>query len=218
MSAVKTAIENLVIKGRSLLPIVQGGMGVGVSAHRLAGTVASLGACGTISSVDLRRHHPDLMARTGRSRDRALIDAANREALDREIHAAKSLANGRGLVAVNVMRALSEYASYVRQSCESGAHAVVVGAGLPLDLPELTADFPDVALIPILSDARGIGLVLKKWMRKNRLPDAVVIENPRYAAGHLGAPTTDSLNNPNFAFPAVLEGTFELFKALGDRA
>ncbi|KVD77941.1 2-nitropropane dioxygenase [Burkholderia sp. ABCPW 14] len=215
MSAVKTAFENLVIKGRPLLPIVQGGMGVGVSAHRLAGTVASLGACGTISSVDLRRHHPDLMARTGRSRDRALIDAANLEALDREVRAAKSLANGSGLVAVNVMRALSEYASYVRQSCESGAHAVVVGAGLPLDLPELTADFPDVALIPILSDARGIGLVLKKWMRKNRLPDAVVIENPRYAAGHLGAPTTDSLNNPNFAFPAVLEGTFELFKELG---
>ncbi len=215
VSVVKTAFKNLVIKGRSLLPIVQGGMGVGVSAHRLAGTVASLGACGTISSVDLRRHHPDLMARTGRSRDRALIDAANLEALDREIRAAKSLANGRGLVAVNVMRALSEYASYVRQSCESGAHAVVVGAGLPLDLPELTADFPDVALIPILSDARGIGLVLKKWMRKNRLPDAVVIENPRYAAGHLGAPTTDSLNNPNFAFPTVLEGTFALFKELG---
>lgn len=215
VSVVKTAFKNLVIKGRSLLPIVQGGMGVGVSAHRLAGTVASLGACGTISSVDLRRHHPDLMARTGRSRDRALIDAANLEALDREIRAAKSLANGRGLVAVNVMRALSEYASYVRQSCESGAHAVVVGAGLPLDLPELTADFPDVALIPILSDARGIGLVLKKWMRKNRLPDAVVIENPRYAAGHLGAPTTDSLNNPNFAFPTVLEGTSALFKELG---
>lgn len=77
VSVVKTAFKNLVIKGRSLLPIVQGGMGVGVSAHRLAGTVASLGACGTISSVDLRRHHPDLMARTGRSRDRALIDAAN---------------------------------------------------------------------------------------------------------------------------------------------
>ncbi|AJY43672.1 nitronate monooxygenase [Burkholderia humptydooensis] len=215
VSVVKTAFKNLVIKGRSLLPIVQGGMGVGVSAHRLAGAVASLGAFGTISSVDLRRHHPDLMARTGRSRDRALIDAANLEALDREIRAAKSLANGCGLVAVNVMRALSEYASYVRQSCESGAHAVVVGAGLPLDLPELTADFPDVALIPILSDARGIGLVLKKWMRKNRLPDAVVIENPRYAAGHLGAPTTDTLNNPNFAFPAVLEGTFALFRELG---
>ncbi|MET5020658.1 nitronate monooxygenase, partial [Burkholderia pseudomallei] len=79
-----------------------------------------LGACGTFSSVYLRRHHPDLMALTVRSRDRALIDAANLEALDLEIRAAKSLANCRGHVAVNVMRALSEFASYVLQSCESG--------------------------------------------------------------------------------------------------
>ena len=75
MSVPKARFEPLRIKGKTLLPIVQGGMGVGVSAHRLAGTVASLGALGTISSVDLRRHHPDLMAQTGRSRDRALIDA-----------------------------------------------------------------------------------------------------------------------------------------------
>jgi len=211
----QTVLERIRLKGRSLLPIVQGGMGVGVSAHRLAGTVASLGALGTISSVDLRRHHPDLMVQTGRSRDKAKIDAANLLALDREINAARKLANGAGMIAVNVMRAVSEYASYVRQSCESGADAVVVGAGLPLDLPELTADHPKVAIIPILSDVRGIGLILKKWMRKNRLPDAIVIENPKFAAGHLGAPTADALNNPNFAFPAVLEGTRALFKELG---
>jgi nitronate monooxygenase len=113
------------------------------------------------------------------------------------------------------MRAVADYASYVRQSCESGADAVVVGAGLPLDLPELTAAHPQVALIPILSDVRGIGLVLKKWMRKNRLPDAIVIENPRYAAGHLGAPLAASVNDPHFAFPAVLEGTLALFRQLG---
>ena len=95
----------------------------------------------------------------------------------------------------------------MRQACESDADAVVVGAGLPLDLPELTAAFRDVALIPILSDVRGSGLVLKKWMRKNRLPDAIVIENPRYAAGHLGAPTAEAVDNPNFAFANVLEGT-----------
>ncbi|MYN11714.1 nitronate monooxygenase [Pusillimonas sp. TS35] len=210
----QTVLDRLKLKGRSLLPIVQGGMGVGVSAHRLAGTVASLGALGTISSVDLRRHHPDLMVKTGRSRDKSLIDSVNLIALDREIAAAKKLANGAGMVAVNVMRAVSEYASYVRQSCESGADAVVVGAGLPLDLPELTADHPKVAIIPILSDVRGIGLILKKWMRKNRLPDAIVIENPKYAGGHLGAPTVDGLNNPNFAFPAVLEGTRQLFKEM----
>ncbi|WP_269764287.1 NAD(P)H-dependent flavin oxidoreductase [Mycetohabitans rhizoxinica] len=207
--------KRLRIKGRTLLPIVQGGMGVGVSAHRLAGTVASLGAVGTISSVDLRRHHPDLMEQSRRSRDRQLIDSLNLEALRREVVAALQLASGNGLVAVNVMRAVSSYASYVTQACESGAGAVVVGAGLPLDLPELTADFPNVALIPILSDARGIGLVLKKWMRRNRLPDAIVIENPRYAAGHLGAPTLDGLDHPNYASQQVLEGARELFKTLG---
>jgi nitronate monooxygenase len=215
VSVPKTVFEPLRIKRHALLPIVQGGMGVGVSAHRLAGTVASLGALGTISSVDLRRHHPDLMAKTARSRDRSLIDAVNLEALDREVRAARALSAGRGAVAVNVMRAVSAYADYVRGACESGAHAVVVGAGLPLDLPELTADHPDVALIPILSDARGIALVLKKWMRKQRLPDAIVIENPRYAAGHLGAPTLDSIANPNFAFPEVIENTLALFKELG---
>jgi len=193
---------------------VQGGMGVGVSAHRLAGTVASYGAMGTISSVDLRRHHPDLMLQTGRSRDKALIDSVNLVALDREIQAAKALAKGNGLIAVNIMRAVSEYASYVRQACESEADAVVVGAGLPLDLPELTEGYK-TAIIPILSDVRGIGLILKKWMRKNRLPDAIVIENPKFAAGHLGAPTADALNNPNFAFNNVLEGTLQLFKDMG---
>jgi nitronate monooxygenase len=81
-------------------------------------------------------------------------------ALDREIKAAKELAGGNGMIGVNIMRAVSEYASYVKQACESGADAVVVGAGLPMDLPELTADHPQVALIPILSDVRGIALIL----------------------------------------------------------
>jgi nitronate monooxygenase len=211
----QTAFEHMQIKGRKLLPIVQGGMGVGVSAHRLAGNVARLGAVGTISSVDLRRHHPDLMAQTRKSRDKALIDRVNLLALDREIQAAKTLAAGAGMIAVNVMRAVAEYAAYVRQACASGIDAVVVGAGLPLDLPELTAGYPDVALIPILSDVRGIALVLKKWMRRNRLPDAIVIENPRYAAGHLGAARLEDVNDPHFAFPAVLEGTFDLFRELG---
>lgn len=203
------------IKGKNLLPVVQGGMGVGVSAHRLAGNVARLGAVGTISSVDLRRHHPDLMAQTAKSRDKALIDNVNLIALDREIAAANRIAGGGGVVAVNIMRAVAEYAAYVRQACESGAGAVVVGAGLPLDLPELTADYPDVALIPILSDARGIALILKKWMRKNRLPDAIVIENPRRAAGHLGAARLEDVDQPYFDFPVVLEGTFKVFRELG---
>ena len=190
-------------------------MGVGVSAHRLAGSVARLGAMGTISSVDLRRHHPDLMQLTGGSRNKAAIDGANLEALDREIRAARTLSQGRGAIAVNVMRALEQYGCYVVQACESGADAIVAGAGLPLDLPDLTAAYPHVALVPILSDARGIALILKKWMRKRRLPDAIVIENPRYAAGHLGAARMEDIDKPHFAFGQVLEGARQVFKDLG---
>jgi nitronate monooxygenase len=212
---VQTDLPLLQLKGRRLLPIVQGGMGVGISAHRLAGTVARMNAVGTLSSVDLRRHHPDLMAATAKSRDREAIRRANLEALDREVRAALELAGGRGLIAVNIMRAVSQYAEYVRRSCESGAQAIVVGAGLPLDLPELAADFPDVALIPILSDSRGIAIVLKKWLRKNRLPDAIVIEHPKYAGGHLGAAKLEQLDDARFEFPRVLEETFALLRELG---
>jgi nitronate monooxygenase len=209
------ALPSWRLRTRTLLPIVQGGMGIGVSAHRLAGSVAALGAVGTISSVDLRHHHEDLLARTLKCTDRSELDQLNRIALDREIRMALDRAGGRGAVAVNVMKAVADHAACVRQSCESGAHAIVMGAGLPLDLPDMTRDFPDVALIPILSDARGIGILLKKWSRKNCLPDAIVIEHPRYAGGHLGATRTEDIGNPRFDFEPVLAETFELMRGLG---
>jgi len=209
------ALPPLRLRDRTLLPIVQGGMGVGVSAHRLAGTVARLGAVGTLSSVDLRRHHPDLMEQTARSRDKGAIDEANLVALDREVRAALALAAGKGVVAVNVMRAVAEYARHVRRACASGAQALVVGAGLPLDLPEMVEDYPDVALIPILSDARGIAVLLKKWRRRGHLPDAIVIEHPRYAGGHLGSARIAELADARFDFPRVLGETFALFDELG---
>jgi len=207
------------LAGRVLKPIVQGGMGVGISAHRLAGTVAANNAVGTLASVDLRRHHPDLMARTtsigSGEAAKAAINAANLEALDREIGAARRIAAGAGLLAVNVMRAVSEYAAYVRQAAASGIDAIVVGAGLPLDLPELAADHPKVALVPILSDARGIALVLKKWERKGRLPDAIVIEHPKHAGGHLGAARIEDLDDPRFEFEQVIPETRALLRAMG---
>jgi nitronate monooxygenase len=203
------------LRGRRLLPIVQGGMGVGVSAHRLAGSVARLGAMGTISSVDLRQHHPDLLAASHGSRDKAVLDRLNLVALDREVRAALALSEGRGAIAVNVMKAVSQQAEYVRQSCESGAHAIVMGAGLPLDLPDLVRDFPGVALVPILSEARGVSIVLRKWMRKDRLPDAIVIENPRFAGGHVGATRLAEVQDPKYDFVPVLESVFAVFEGLG---
>lgn len=214
-----SGLRPLILNGRTLLPIVQGGMGVGVSAHRLAGAVAAQGGVGTISSIDLRHHHPDLLARTRGLRNspeaRAIVDAANLEALRREIEAARALSQGHGMLAVNIMRAVSEYTHYIEQSLQSGIDALVVGAGLPLDLPDLAQDHPQVALIPILSDARGIQLIVKKWERKKRLPDAIVIEHPKYAGGHLGAARVDDLGNARFDFEQVIPETLAFFKAAG---
>jgi nitronate monooxygenase len=215
----RSGLHALNLGGRTLLPIVQGGMGIGISAHKLAGSVAALGGVGTISSVDLRRHHPDLMERTrglGTGEDaKNIIDAANLEALAREIRAARELAQGRGLLAINVMRAVSEYAHSVSCAMENGIDAVVVGAGLPLDLPDLAQDHPGTALIPILSDARGVQLIIKKWERKKRLPDAIVIEHPRLAGGHLGAAKIADLNDPRFDFENVLPQSIAFLRSAG---
>jgi nitronate monooxygenase len=212
-------LKPLRLGGRELLPIVQGGMGVGVSAHRLAGSVAAQGAVGTISSVDLRRHHPDLMARgeglSAGAELRQAIDAANLEALRREIRAAQGIAKGLGLLAVNVMRAISAYAESVRTALEAGIDAVVVGAGLPLDLPDLAREHPGALLIPILSDSRGVSLLLKKWERRQRLPDAIVIEHPRHAGGHLGAARIADLADPRFDFERVIPESLALLRERG---
>ena len=212
---IDTDLPLLHIRGRPLLPVVQGGMGVGISAHRLAGTVAREGAVGTIASVELRRLHPDLMARTRRCRDRRAFADCNLEALDREIREARDIAGPDGFIAVNVMRALTHHAELVRQACESGADAIVMGAGLPFDLPALAGDFPQVALIPILSEERGVRAVLKRWMRQGRLPDAIVIEHPGHAGGHLGATRLADVDDPRFAFERVLPRILEVMTDLG---
>ncbi len=211
---IKTPLPLLKLRDRELLPIIQGGMGVGISAHKLAGNVAKQGAIGTIASIDLRVHHPDLMERTHRTKDRTVIDEANMEALDREIKGAREIAGPEGFIAVNVMRAVDRYPELVKQACDSGANAIIMGAGLPFELPELTKDYPEVALIPILSEERGVRAVLKRWMRKGFLPDAIVLEHPRYAGGHLGAPKPEDINNPRFDFKRVLAEIPKVFEQL----
>ncbi|MFV0601666.1 MAG: NAD(P)H-dependent flavin oxidoreductase [Brachymonas sp.] len=220
--AEKSGLRLLQLGGKSLLPVVQGGMGVGVSAGGLAGAVASMGAIGTISSIDLRRLHPDLMEQT-RPLEKAedtpaakkIINEANMTALRREIDRARQLAQGGGLIAVNVMKAVAAYAEYVKVSLEAKVDAVVVGAGLPLDLPDLAKDHPDTALVPILSDARGVQLLVKKWEKRGRLPDAIVIEHPRLAAGHLGAAKVSDLNDKRFDFENVIPAVKAFFREAG---
>jgi nitronate monooxygenase len=217
--AQSSGIKPLFLKGKQLVPIVQGGMGVGVSAGGLAGAVAKLGGIGTVSSVDLRRLHPDLMEQTANAAHepggRELLDKVNLIALEREIKKAKEISQGNGFIAVNIMKALSAYEAYARCALDAGAHALVVGAGLPLDLPDIARDYPHVALIPILSDARGVQLVLRKWEKKGRLPDAIVIEHPKLAGGHLGAAKVADLNDPRFDFDQVIPAVLEFFEESG---
>ncbi len=214
-----SGLNSLHINGHELLPIIQGGMGVGISAHRLSGTVAGYGGVGTISSIDLRRLHPDLMASTSKlpagDDTKKLINDANLEALSREIRAARKMANGNGILAVNVMRAVSEYQPYITRSLEEGIDAIVVGAGLPLDLPDIAKDFPNVALIPILSDARGVQLVVKKWEKKGKLPDAIILEHPGIAGGHLGAAKIEDLHHERFNFENSIPECLEFFNKNG---
>lgn len=205
----------LIIRDKTLIPVVQGGMGVGISASSLSSAVARENGIGTIASVDLRHLHEDLLAESKENPSEEKYTRLNLIALDREIQTAKAKSEGRGMIAVNVMKAVKDHAALVRQACESGADAIVMGAGLPLDLPELVGDFrKNVSLFPILSESRGIGIVLKRWMKKGVLPDAIVIEHPAHAAGHLGAATVAGVNDAKFDFKRVLEETFELFKQL----
>ncbi|AUX62041.1 nitronate monooxygenase family protein [Simonsiella muelleri] len=205
----------LIIRNKEFIPVVQGGMGVGVSASSLSSAVARENGIGTIASVDLRHLHEDLLAESKINPSEEKYTRLNLIALNREIQKAKTQSEGRGMIAVNVMKAVKDHAALVRQACESGADAIVMGAGLPLDLPELVGDYrKNVSLFPILSESRGIGIVLKRWMKKGVLPDAIVIEHPAHAAGHLGSATVKGVNDEKFDFKRVLEETFELFKQL----
>ncbi len=171
----------VMIRGKRLpLPILQGGMGVGVSLDGLAGSVAACGGMGTISSALGGFREEDFsLDPTG----------ANLRALERQVKAAKERAkSGDGLVAVNVMVATSQYADSVRTALKAGADAIVCGAGIPKDLPALAAQVPesDAALAPIVSSGRAAALICKLWERSaNRIPDFVVLEGP-LAGGHLG--------------------------------
>lgn len=156
------------------IPIIQGGMGVRVSTSALASAVANCGGAGVIASVALGYE-------TEKREREYLRDSI--EALRNEIHQAKKLT--KGVVGINILVALSNYEDLARTAAKEGADFIVAGAGLPLNLPELTKGFP-TKIIPIVSSARAADVIIKTWKRRyDRLPDAVVVEGP-LAGGHLG--------------------------------
>ena len=168
------------IRSKTLpLPILQGGMGVGVSLDRLAGAVAACGGMGTISTAACGFREPDF-DRNPRG--------ANLRALARQVRRAREMAKGAGLVAVNAMVATTQYADSIRTALRAGVDAVVSGAGLPMDLPAIAAEVPEnpAALAPVVSSGRAAGVICKVWDRRyHTAPDFVVLEGP-LAGGHLG--------------------------------
>jgi len=172
-------LEGLTIGRHSVsLPVIQGGMGVRISGHRLAGHVALNGGVGIVATAGL--------ALGSNGFDGSNFLTEDRIALTDELRKAYEIAPD-GIIGVNCMVAVSNYDEVVKTACEGGAKIIISGAGLPMNLPGLTADFPEVALVPIVSSVKAAELIARKWHKAyKRLPDAIVVEDPDTAGGHLG--------------------------------
>lgn len=158
------------------IPVIQGGMGVGVSLSSLAGTVALNGGVGVISSAQIGFRDPMW--------DKNPVET-NLRVLKEEIKKAKEIAKGCGVVAVNIMVATRFYEKYVKAAVEAGVDLIISGAGLPVELPQFVKD-SGTKIAPIVSSLKSFDVISKYWKKKyNKLPDMVVIEGP-LAGGHLG--------------------------------
>ena len=184
-------------------PIFQGGMGLGISWDKLAGNVSLEGGLGIISSVG-----------TGYYENRKFID----KELNAKPFGSENFYSTRGLRAVienarkicgdlplgvNIMYAANDYARVVKDACEAGINIRVSGAGLPTNLPEFTQNFKEIALVPIVSSAKALKIICKRWLQRyERLPDAVVLEGP-LSGGHQG-----------FTYEQCLDPEFSLFNLI----
>lgn len=158
------------------VPLIQGGMGIGVSMGQLAGAVAKCGGMGVVSSVNVGFRSPHFVRNPVQS---------NRVGLMQEICRAKDRAGGKGLIAVNIMMADRNSDIQVVQAVNSGVDCIIAGAGLPVKLPELLVG-TGVALAPIVSSGKALDSLCRYWARRSqRFPDFVIVEGPD-AGGHLG--------------------------------
>ncbi|HWR58514.1 MAG TPA: nitronate monooxygenase, partial [Thermodesulfovibrionales bacterium] len=186
------------------LPIVQGGMGVGISLSGLAAAVANEGGIGVIATAGIGMDQPDFSVN---------FREANLRTLRNEIRKARELS--KGIIGVNIMVALSNFAELVRTAIEEGIDIIFSGAGLPLNLPQFIDDTSKTKLVPIVSSGRAAGIIARKWSEKyNRLPDAVVVEGP-LAGGHLGF-KEEMLSDAGYSLEKLLPEVIEAVKQYED--
>ncbi len=166
-------------------PIIQGGMGVGISWDKLAGHVSLEGGLGVISAVGTGYYQDKQFSKKNvQNKPYSEVNFYSKEALEEIISNARKICGDKPL-AVNILYAQNDYGRVVKDACEAGANIIITGAGIPTNMPEFTKEYPDVALIPIVSSARALKLICKKWKRYDRLPDAVIVEGP-LSGGHQG--------------------------------
>ena len=186
------------------IPIVQGGMSVGISLSGLASAVANEGGIGIIGAAGIGMLEPDFSTN---------FKEANKRALRKEIKKAKEMTNG--IIGVNIMVALSDFDELSLVAVEEGADLVFLGAGLPLKNPKtLPLDkLRDVStkVVPIVSSARAADIIFRYWAKNyNHVPDAVVVEGP-LAGGHLGF-KKEQINDPNYKLEKILPGVISVIK------
>ena len=182
------------------LPIIQGGMGVGISLSSLSAAVANEGGIGVIATAGIGMIEPDFFSN---------FSEANLRALRREIRTARAATTG--ILGVNIMVALTNYAELVGAALEEKIDIIFSGAGLPLNLPGFLTKDSVTKLVPIVSSGRAAALLCKRWTERfNYVPDAIVVEGPR-AGGHLGF-KTEQIFDPAFALETLIPDVIEAVK------
>lgn len=186
------------------VPVIQGGMGVGVSLSGLAGHVAANGGVGVISAAQIGFRDPEF--------EKSPIEC-NLRVLKEEIQKAREIAKG-GVLGVNIMVVTQRYDDYVKAAVEAGIDLIVSGAGLPMNLPELVKGTA-TKIAPIVSGARALKVIMNYWKKKyDRLPDLVVIEGPK-AGGHLGFKKEEIEHYATESYDAEVERILQITKEHG---
>jgi NAD(P)H-dependent flavin oxidoreductase YrpB (nitropropane dioxygenase family) len=186
-------MERLKIGDRTIaVPIIQGGMGVGISLSGLAAAVANEGGMGVISSAGLGLLYREFSEN---------YLEASIHGLKEEIRRARE--KTRGVIGVNVMVAMTNYVDMIKTSISEKVDFLITGAGLPLDLPSFLKKDSTTKLIPIVSSARAVKIICEKWKANfNYLPDAVIVEGPK-AGGHLGF-KEDQISDENYTLEKLV--------------
>lgn len=196
-------------------PIFQGGMGVGISWDNLAGNVSKEGGLGIISCVGTGYYRRlEFVEKIIASKPFEAINFYSKRALNEIFKNARKICGNRPLGA-NILYAINDYGRVVRDACEAGANLIVTGAGLPLSMPEFVKNFPDVALVPIVSSAKALRILCRRWESKHkRIPDAVIVEGP-LSGGHQGFSYEDCFKEEN-KLENIVPQVFEELKEWGN--